>query len=241
MVKDGWRRPGINLAAAIAIIAWMPRTGAAQAAPPPASAATIVVQGNGRGAPACISCHGLQMLGNPVGGIPRLAGLSADYIQAQLDALASGARKNAIMLPVASSLSAAERHAVAEYMSKLPVPASLSATSDSAAPTPATPEQMTLGELLATRGEWSRGLPGCDQCHGPGGVGVGAAFPPLAGQSSLYLANQLDAWKQGTRPGGPLDLMTAIVKRMTDADIAAVAAYYAAQPPTPAAPERSRP
>ncbi len=241
MHRDGWHRCGPLMVAAIAVIALTPCTGAAQAAPPPPSAATIVTQGNGRGAPACISCHGLQMLGNAVGGIPRLAGLSADYVQAQLDALASGARKNAIMLPVASSLSAAERHALAAYLSTLPVQASLPAAPDSAAPTRAAPADAKLGERLATRGEWSRGLPGCDQCHGPGGVGVGTAFPPLAGQSALYLVNQLDAWKQGTRPGGPLDLMTAIVKRMTDADIAAVAAYYAAQPPTPATPERSRP
>ena len=242
MVKDGWRRRGTMLAAAIAIIASMPRTGAAQATPPqPVSAAAIVAQGNGRGAPACISCHGPQMLGNAVGGIPRVAGMAAGYLEAQLDALASGARKNAIMLPVASSLSAAERHALAEYLSKLPVPAALPAVADSAASAPPTPAQAKLGELLATRGEWSRGLPGCDQCHGPGGVGVGTAFPPLAGQSSLYLTNQLDAWKQGTRPGGPLGLMSAIAQRMTDADIAAAAAYYAAQPPTPVAPGRSRP
>ena len=234
---ERWRSRGILTAAAFLMACLAPAGAAAQAG----TAAAIVAQGNGHGAPACISCHGPQMLGNPVGGIPRLAGMSAGYLEAQLDALASGARKNAIMLPVASSLSTAERHALAAYISTLPVPASLPAAPDSAAATPATPAQMKLGGLLATRGEWSRGLPGCDQCHGPGGVGVGTAFPPLAGQPALYLTTQLHSWKQGTRPGGPLGLMTAIVKGMTDSDIAAVAAYYAAQPLTPAASGRSRP
>lgn len=236
MSAHRWQERGLRAGAILWLACLVPAAAAAQAG----SAATIVAQGNGHGAPACISCHGPQLAGNPVGGIPRIAGLSAEYIQAQLDALASGARRNAIMLPVASSLSAAERQALAAYISTLRVPAPVAAAPDSAPP-PATPAQMKLGARLASRGDWSRQLPGCDQCHGPGGVGVGSAFPPLAGQSALYLTTQLDAWKQGTRPGGPLDLMAALVKRMTDADIAAVAAYYAAQPPTPAAAGRSRP
>ncbi len=223
-------------AAALLMICLAPAAAAAQAGSP----ATILAKGNGRGAPACISCHGPQMLGNPVGGIPRVAGLNAEYLEAQLEALASGARKNAIMLPVASSLSAAERHALAEYLSALPVPAALPAAPDSAAPA-ATPAGIKLGERLATRGDWSRKLPGCDQCHGPGGVGVGTTFPALAGQWPLYLSSQLKDWQQGTRPGGPLDLMAQLAKRMTDPEIAAVAAYYAAQPLSSGVPGRSRP
>ncbi|MGH7669075.1 MAG: c-type cytochrome [Gemmatimonadaceae bacterium] len=225
--------------ATIAVIALLPRASAAQATSPSVGAATIVAQGNGRGAPACISCHGPQMLGNAVGGIPRLAGLNAEYLETQLDALASGARKNATMLPVASSLSAAERHAVAQYLGALPAPVSPPVASDTAAP--ASPAILKRGERLAVRGDWPRELPGCDQCHGPAGVGVGTAFPALAGQSPLYATNQLNAWKLGTRPSGPLGLMAAIARRMTADDIAAVAAYYAAQPSTRGASPERRP
>ncbi len=200
--------------------------------------AAITHRGNGRGAPACVSCHGPRLLGNPALGAPRIAGQSAPYIASQLEALASGARKSAIMLPVAKALSAAERQALATYLSRLPVepdPAAdtLAAHADSAT--------LRAGERLALRGRWSEGLPACNRCHGPGGIGVGTAFPPLAGQPALYLMNQLDAWKQKTRPPGPLDLMSTVATRMSRADIAAVAAYYALQPPTLATSRGNRP
>lgn len=70
-------------------------------------------------------------------------------------------------------------------------------------------------------------LPACAQCHGPGGLGVGTAFPPLAGQPVAYIAGQLNGWKHGTRPPGPMALMPAIAGKLSDADIDAVAAYYA--------------
>ncbi|MDE3151963.1 MAG: c-type cytochrome [Gemmatimonadota bacterium] len=221
------------MATAPALVACVAMPARAQGRPAPVNAATIVQQGNGHGAPACIACHGPQLLGNAAGGFPRIAGQNADYIQAQLAALANGTRKNAVMLPVASSLSAAERQALAAYISALPVPAALPTSVDSGV-SAASAAALSHGERLATRGDWPRGLPGCDQCHGPGGIGVGAAFPPLAGQPALYITNQLAAWQQKTRAGGPLDLMAAIANRMTPADVAAAAAYYAAQPPRPA-------
>jgi thiosulfate dehydrogenase len=205
---------------------------------PPDSAAAITREGNGHGAPACINCHGPHLLGNPALGYPRTAGQSAPYVVAQLEALASGARKNAVMLPIAKSLSPAEREALARYLSGLivgpaPLPDTVAARADSAT--------LRAGEALATRGRWSDTLPACDRCHGPGGVGVGTAFPPLAGQPAVYLANQLEAWQQGTRPPGPLGLMSIIAARMSKNDIAATAAYYALQPPTPPTAKRSRP
>ncbi len=235
------RRRVVGAFAGIAAAAAMAVAAGAQSGVQTPDAATIVHQGNGRGAPACITCHGPKLLGNPVGGFPRLAGLAAPYILTQLDAFASGARKTPVMLPIATALSPAERQALAAYLSRLPVAGPMpAAPPDSAAPAPS-PAALKLGRVLATRGRWSEGLPACDRCHGPDGVGVGTAFPPLAGQSSLYLSNQLEAWQQGTRPPGPLDLMSTIARRMSAADIAAVAAYYPTVPVTPPASGRSRP
>lgn len=209
---------------ALAALAGAPRPAAAQAVNP----AAIIAQGNGHGAPACVTCHGPRMQGLPAMLSPRLAGQSAAYLVAQLDAFAGGTRRNATMQPVASALTAAEREALGKYLAGLtPV-----APAESAA-APAGPAVLALGQRLATRGDWSAGLPSCDRCHGPGGMGVGDAFPPLAGQTAVYLANQLRAWKLRTRPAGPLGLMGAIASRMTDADIAAVAAYYRTLPITP--------
>jgi cytochrome c553 len=223
------RIPG-DVRVLIVLAALVPAAGtlAAQGGTPTVPAATIVRQGNGHGAPACVACHGPALQGMAAMLSPRLAGQGAAYVVAQLDAFASGTRQNATMKPVASALSPAEREALGAYLAGLaPV-----AQAESAA-APASSAVLKLGERLATQGDWSAGLPSCDRCHGPGGVGVGDAFPPLAGQTAAYLASQFDAWKRNTRPPGPLGLMAAIASRMTDADVAAVAAYYATLSPTP--------
>ena len=187
-------------------------------------AAAITRQGNGKGAPPCMACHGVDGAGQTASGNPRLAGINAGYLQKQLDDFASGARSNPIMQANATALSEDERHALALYYSKLPLPPAL------AKPAAALPAADSLGAQLATRGRWSSGVPACVQCHGPGGVGVGAHFPPLAGQPSAYIAAQLMAWQQGTRHNDPLQLMQHLSATLSAQDIQAVAAWFAAQP-----------
>ena len=187
-------------------------------------AAAIAQQGNGRGAPACQACHGADGGGQPAAGFPRLAGLNAAYLHKQLDDLASGARGSAVMQPIATALSEAERTAMAGYYSALPIPAALARPGT---PMPATD---SVGAQLALRGRWSQQVPACVQCHGPDGVGVGGHFPPLAGQSATYIAAQLKAWQQGTRHNDPLQLMQHISHALSEQDIAAVAGWFAAQP-----------
>ena len=186
------------------------------------SAAKIVKQGNGKGAAPCMACHGVDGGGMEATGYPRLAGLDAAYLQRQLDDFANGTRANPVMQPNASALSEAERAALAKYYSAMPLPARL------AKPVAAKPD--AAGERLATRGDWSRELPGCVQCHAPGGVGVGANFPPLAGQPAAYIEAQLRAWQQGTRHNDPLALMQHVAKQLTPQEIQAVAGWFAAQP-----------
>ncbi|HEX5961596.1 MAG TPA: c-type cytochrome [Rhodanobacteraceae bacterium] len=195
-------------------------TGAAGAATP--DAAQIVAAGNGRGALPCASCHGADGAGQAAAGFPRLAGLDAAYLQHQLDSFADGTRTNATMAPVANALDAAERHALAAYYAGLPVPA--------APPAPATDGDRALGGQLALRGLWDKQVPGCVQCHGPRGVGVGAHFPPLTGQSATYIASQLRDWQQGKRKNDPLGLMQHVASALDEADIKAVSAWFAAQP-----------
>ncbi|MFK2877970.1 c-type cytochrome [Rhodanobacter hydrolyticus] len=185
-------------------------------------AAAITQQGNGKGAAPCMACHGPAGGGMDINGYPRLAGLDAAYLQKQLDDFANGTRANPVMQPNASALSEDERAALAKYYSALPLPAHPAA---SAAAKPGAD-----GERLATRGDWSRALPACTQCHAPGGVGVGANFPPLAGQPAGYIASQLRAWRQGTRHNDPLQLMQHVAKQLTPQEIDAVAGWFAAQP-----------
>ncbi|HYG46049.1 MAG TPA: c-type cytochrome [Bordetella sp.] len=189
-------------------------------------AASIAANG-ANGAAACASCHGARGEGNPAAGFPYLAGLGRDYLNEQLDALANGSRPNPVMAPVARALTASQRAALADYYARLPPPFDadvLAATRDRAvAPS-------DTGAWLAIRGAWDKNVPACNQCHGPGGIGVGSAFPALAGQSATYLAAQLRAWRQGHRPPGPLALMPAVATRLSEPEIVAVATYYAGLP-----------
>lgn len=189
--------------------------------------AAIARQGNGHGAAPCLACHGADGGGQASAGFPRLAGLPVAYLRKQLDDFVAGTRSNATMQPVAAALSEDERAAVAAYYAGLPVPAQPPAT-------PLDPAQRALGETLATRGRWSQGLPACAQCHGPDGVGVGEHFPPLRGQSASYLANQLHAWQQGARHNDPLELMHSVAGKLSDADVTAISAWYAAPQPVAA-------
>ncbi|WP_424682520.1 c-type cytochrome [Frateuria sp. YIM B11624] len=193
----------------------------------PAEAATpqtLVSQGNGHGAPPCQSCHGADGGGQATAGFPRLAGLDADYLRRQLGDYARGTRANAVMQPIAKALSTDERGTVAAYYARLPVPAKAPAAKPADRPADDT------GATLATRGRWSARVPACEQCHGPGGVGVGANFPPLAGQPAAYIETQLKAWQQGTRRNDPLELMQHLSRALSAQDIAAVAQWFAAQP-----------
>ncbi|WP_263143454.1 cytochrome c4 [Pseudomonas sp. RIT-PI-AD] len=168
---------------------------------------------------ACATCHGADGMGMGAAGFPRLAGLSAGYMAKQLGDFRSGSRTNPIMQPIAAALTDAEIDQVSAHLAALPAPH---------------PERLGrarqatgAGESLALRGAWERDIPECVACHGPGGGGVGEAFPPLAGQSAQYLSAQLQAWRQGARKNDPNDLMGHIARSMTDEEINSVAEYFA--------------
>jgi cytochrome c553 len=196
----------------------------------------IAAGGNGRDAPACSACHGAQGEGRPDLAYPRLAGLDSAYLIEQLNAFADGGRNNEAMVPIAKALTADERQAIAKFYASL-------ATPKVDEPQKADDKTIAAGAALASRGDWSKGLPGCGQCHGATGQGVGKAFPTLAGQSAEYITAQLKAWKDGKRTNDPLHLMTGISGKLSDDQIAAAAAYYASLPAAAvtAAPQGSKP
>jgi cytochrome c553 len=185
---------------------------------------TIAVQGNGKGAAPCMSCHGDKGQGNPAAAYPYLAGQSAAYLVKQLEDFASKRRSNPVMQPVASALSAEEIKAVADYYSHLPLPKTSTSQKDAAL--------AKAGETLAVNGKWSRGMPACFKCHGDKGQGVAPHFPAISGQSSAYLKKQLQSWQKGERSNDPGGLMQAVIKHLNESEIAGVADYLAAQSPT---------
>ena len=66
----------------------------------------------------------------------------------------------------------------------------------------------------------------CASCHGDKGVGTNPRYPKLAGQKAAYLYAQLWAFKRGERSSA---VMEAIVKPLSDKDLADVSAFYSGQ------------
>ena len=69
---------------------------------------------------------------------------------------------------------------------------------------------------------------GCATCHGMDGRGTSPMFPNLAGQSEVYLEQQLKAFRSGRRQSPQ---MSIVVQNLSDREIAQMAAYYAGLKP----------
>lgn len=178
--------------------------------------------GSQPGAMPCVACHGADGLGLAAAGFPRLAGLPAAYVRKQLTDFSSGARSNPVMQPLAKALTEAEIAAVSQAVAAMPFPAAVTV--------PRSEMPGNAAQKLALQGAWERQIPACVSCHGPAGVGVGDAFPALAGQPAAYLAAQLTAWQNGTRRNDPNDLMGHIAKSLTPEEAQGVAHYFASLP-----------
>ncbi|MEM7377815.1 MAG: c-type cytochrome [Pseudomonadota bacterium] len=162
----------------------------------------------------CAACHGAD--GNAAAPtFPKLAGQHADYTIKQLAEFKSGARANAIMMPQAAGLSDQDMADLAAFYAEQT--GSVGVAGDGALP---------LGETIYRAGIPGSNTPACASCHGPNAAGVpGAGFPMLSGQHAAYTAAQLRAYRDGSRNTDPNGVMRAATKRMTDAEIDAVAAY----------------
>lgn len=77
----------------------------------------------------------------------------------------------------------------------------------------------------------------CAACHGADGNSVAPANPKLAGQHAGYLYKQLTNFKaqDGRKAARENVLMAGMAAPLSDPDMRALAAYYAAQGPRPAA------
>jgi len=69
----------------------------------------------------------------------------------------------------------------------------------------------------------------CMACHGMNGNSTNPEWPTLAGQSAVYIAEQLHLFRAGIRTN---PVMQPIVATLKDEDIDDLAVYYAAQTPT---------
>lgn len=170
----------------------------------------------------CAACHGAD--GNsPTAVNPNIAGQHADYITLQLAHFKAGVRANAVMLGMATPLSADDMRAVALYYSRQK-PKGLAAKDI---------ELVKAGQALWRGGDAATGVPACSACHSPTGAGIPKSYPRIAGQYADYTYAQLKAFKSGERgmdkDGKDVNgrVMHGVVKAMTDRQMKAVAEYAA--------------
>ena len=69
---------------------------------------------------------------------------------------------------------------------------------------------------------------GCTSCHGLNGVSGNPMYPNLAGQKDVYLVKSIKDYRDGKRKDA---MMEGMVKGMSDADVADIAAYFASLKP----------
>ncbi|MGB7996308.1 MAG: c-type cytochrome [Photobacterium halotolerans] len=170
----------------------------------------------------CADCHGRNGV-SELKNVPNLRAQPPEYLKAQLLAFRSQQRTSSFMDAFIYQIDDAQiEQAVAHFSSQ---PSALEGK-------PVWrgekwPGDMAAGEQLAYVGNVATEVPACVACHGPSGIGVEPGFPRLAGQKPQYMINQLKAWQAGERPPGPLGVMSAIAKSMTDDEIVAVSHYFA--------------
>jgi len=88
---------------------------------------------------------------------------------------------------------------------------------------------LAKGQALATTGGNGRTVR-CDVCHGADLRGINPV-PAIAGRQASYLARQMYDMQVGTRRGTWAPLMKAVVEKLTEDDIMALAAYAASRQP----------
>jgi cytochrome c553 len=173
----------------------------------------------------CIRCHGADGGGRtPL--VPVLAGQNDAYLLASLRAFAEGQRASGVMQVPA--VAAKNLEALAAHFAALP---------------PVRPEQQRADPALVERGASiartglaAAGVPACLGCHGE--ANDNPRYPTIRGQPAAYIETQLRLFREAKRGGTPFHhLMNNAAKGLSDADIAALAAYFS-QAATEATPSR---
>ncbi len=174
---------------------------------------------------ACTACHKANEQGDAF--FPRIAGKPAGYLYNQLLNFKEGRRHYPMMTYMVDQLPDAYLREIAQYFSEqhapYPPPAATSAT----------PQMIERGRVLVHEGDPSRKVPACVACHGAAMTGVAPAIPGLIGLPRDYINAQFGAWRNQKRKAHKPDCMADVANRLSEADVAAVSGWLAAQPASP--------
>src|SRR5436190_13408293 len=164
----------------------------------------------------CIACHGEHGV-SVSADFPNLAGQSGAAIYKQLNDYRSGSRANPLMTDIAKTLEQDTVADAAAYYAGRPM----------RNPNPATLGAPDAIVHLVELGDPSRNIPPCSACHRQGSGGP-IETPVLSEQREEYLAAQLHMFASDQRRNDVYGRMRMIAARLTDVEIAGLAAYYRA-------------
>jgi cytochrome subunit of sulfide dehydrogenase len=136
-------------------------------------------------------------------------------------ALHTTTEENVMKRTIASLLASL---AAGAAFAQAPAPATPPATPPAASPTAPPPPAFAAPNL--TPGGVRSLAANCAACHGTNGASAGGAIAGLAGMNKEYFVNQMKLFKEGKREA---TLMHQIAKGYSDAETAALAAYFSEQ------------
>lgn len=162
-------------------------------------------------ADTCLGCHGIVGYRNayPSYRVPKLGGLSEDYLVIALQGYKNETRGHPTMQAHAATMSDQDMQDIAAYFA---------GQGDLEQGKPRSGAQIARGQEKATV---------CAACHGEVGVSATGTWPTLAGQHEDYLKNVLVQYKSGARKD---PVMAGQAINLTAEDIADLAAYFSALP-----------
>jgi len=219
----------------------------------------IFQNGKGDDVPACAGCHGVDGNGNDDVGSPRLAYQVDSYILKQLTDFSRDVRTDDTMYQmndIAKALTEQDRKDVATYVHSLKSPY-LGSNLDQLRRDGATVGDPHKGKMIAEFGSPEQGVPACQSCHGFHGRSAGRMYPAIGGQNYVYLKHELESLRNGwnkyqsktlsksefagkedtERVNDFMGQMRYVAGRLSDEDIANVAAFLTlAKPTTPGNP-----
>lgn len=166
----------------------------------------------------CQGCHGEEGHSTePL--VPKLAGQYAVYIAKELRNYQSGVRTHQIMNAMAGTISDDDLADIAAYFA-------------SQTKMKGGGSENAVGKKIFQKGNISRMVLGCINCHGVNGKGLTpntSLFPVIGGQQKEYIRGQLINFKNGDRTNSPNAIMNKITKNLTDVEIDALAEYVSGQ------------
>jgi cytochrome c553 len=162
----------------------------------------------------CQGCHGED--GNSVNPLcPNLSGQNKNYLEKQILDFQSGKRTDSIMSGISQGLiSEQDAKDIAAYFSSRKPMVGFNGNK--------------LGQNIFREGKPEIQLPSCASCHGENGKGKSddnITFPIIGGQTRDYISKQLRDLRSGNRHNDSDGMMSFVSKKLTDAEIEALADY----------------